>query len=105
MLLQSITTFPLQRSRVERQDNNIGLLLKFKEAKGHLTVPQRSNNPEFAKLGKYVNRLREECREEYNGSQACSQLTDDLIEQLEEMGFEWKVKSQMSNISCSNHGK
>jgi hypothetical protein len=71
-----------------------------------LRVPQCNNNPEFAKLGKYVNRLSEE----YNGSRDRSQLTGDLIEQLEDMGFEWKVKKPkkmlgMISISCSKHGE
>lgn len=84
-ILESLPKSPFPRSQAKRKDDNFQALVEYKEKHGHLRVNQRKNDS----LGRYVNRLRNEKRMAKEDRQ---HLTDDLIERLDNLGFEWVVK-------------
>jgi len=64
-------------------------LLRFKEEFGHCNVPQRySGNPS---LGKWCNDMRNAYKKIQKGMKAHRNLSQDRIERLEEIGFQWQV--------------
>jgi hypothetical protein len=57
----------------------------FFRENGHCRVPQRTDDG----LGKYVNKLREEYKLDAENR---THLTDSIVERLNKIQFDWKVK-------------
>jgi hypothetical protein len=83
-ILKSVR-FPFTMTRAERQSANFIALKQFYEENGHFKVNQRSDDG----LGRYVSRIREEYKLE---SEQRTFLRDDMIDELNGMGFPWVVK-------------
>jgi len=63
-------------------------LIEFKEKSGHCNVPQRyTSNPE---LGKWCNHMRTAYTKIQNEMITDSNISQDRIDRLEEIGFKWK---------------
>ena len=94
-----VSTTPRTRKKVKiAKDNSIqantgfnewcNQLLQFKEEFGHCNVPQRfANNPS---LGRWCKTMRTAYKKIQKGTKTNSNLSQDRIERLEEIGFQWK---------------
>ena len=85
-VLESLSIFPWTQRKEEKSNSNFEALEKYVKVNGHCRVPQR----EPGGLGKYVNRLRCDYKKYRAGKD--STLTDEMVEKLESIGFEWSVK-------------
>eukprot|EP00804_Cyclotella_cryptica_P021435 CCRYP_005787-RA/>CCRYP_005787-RA protein AED:0.02 eAED:0.02 QI:270/1/1/1/1/1/2/614/291 len=86
-ILQYLPHFPWSKSHTERRQDNIDKLIRYQKENGHCRVPQRSEDG----LGRYVNNLREDYKICLRGGK-CRHLTNDMVEKLNGIGFEWTVK-------------
>jgi len=70
-------------------DERCNQLLRFKEEFGHCNIPKRyAGNPS---LGEWCSHTRSAYKKIQKGMKANSNLSQDRIERLEEIGFQWKV--------------
>jgi hypothetical protein len=83
-VLESIR-FPFSMTHANRQEANLQALELFFRENGHCRVPQRTDDG----LGKYVNKLREEYKLDAENR---THLTDSIVERLNKIQFDWKVK-------------
>ena len=66
-------------------------LIAFKEEFGHSNVPQKcANNPS---LGHWCDKMRGAYKKIQKGMKPNSNLSQDRIERLDEIGFQWKGRS------------
>eukprot|EP00804_Cyclotella_cryptica_P021195 CCRYP_001502-RA/>CCRYP_001502-RA protein AED:0.19 eAED:-0.00 QI:0/0/0/0.66/1/1/3/0/227 len=86
LVLESLPDFPWRKPHEERNQSRFEELKEYAKVNGHCRVPRR----EPGGLGKYVNKLRCEYKKYCAGSSVF--LTDELVEELESIGFEWSVK-------------
>jgi hypothetical protein len=86
-VLESINKFPFHKSHAKRRDAHISALIAFKQQNGYCRVPQKSEDG----LGRYVNRICTEYKL-FKKNLPCAHLTDELVEELNNIGFEWTVK-------------
>jgi len=95
----TFTTQPKTRKKVKTDKDNstrsnavfnkrCNQLLRFKEEFGHCNVPQRyADNPS---MGKWCNGTRSAYKNTRKGIKATRNLSQDRIECLEEIGFQWQ---------------
>ena len=75
--------------RAEAWNHKINQLLEFKAVHGHTLVPQ--SYPENKMLGRWVSRQREYYTATEKGDGSKSLLNQERIDQLNKIGFVWKV--------------
>jgi len=75
--------------RAEAWNHKIDQLLEFKALHGHTLVPQ--SYPENKMLGRWVSRQREYYTATERGDGSKSLLNQERIDQLNKIGFVWKV--------------
>ena len=63
-------------------------LMAFKEEFGHCNVPRCVNNPS---LGQWCSKMRAAYKKIQKGLKANHNLSQDRVERLEEIGFQWQV--------------
>ena len=72
-------------------------LISFKEEFGHCNVPIK-NNPS---LGKWCNKMSNAYKKIQKGMKAHYNLSQDRIERLEEIGFQWNLKNTKMLHACA----
>lgn len=72
-------------------------LMKFKERHGHCNVPRRYG-PDKS-LGVWCNNIRYSYRQLQEGKHPHNSISEDDIRRLDEIGFQWKLKSNKDNNS------
>lgn len=87
------------RHRAEAWDKKIQQLLEFKALHGHTLVPQ--SYPENKVLGRWVSRQREYYAAIEKGEPNKSHLTQERIDQLNKIGFIWKIGQGRSKSKVS----
>jgi hypothetical protein len=87
------------RHRAEAWDKKIQQLLEFKALHGHTLVPQ--SYPENKVLGRWVSRQREYYAAIEKGEPNKSHLTQERIDQLNKIGFKWKIGQGRSKSKVS----
>eukprot|EP00584_Thalassiosira_punctigera_P012125 CAMPEP_0172558152 /NCGR_PEP_ID=MMETSP1067-20121228/77533_1 /TAXON_ID=265564 ORGANISM="Thalassiosira punctigera, Strain Tpunct2005C2" /NCGR_SAMPLE_ID=MMETSP1067 /ASSEMBLY_ACC=CAM_ASM_000444 /LENGTH=536 /DNA_ID=CAMNT_0013347441 /DNA_START=40 /DNA_END=1646 /DNA_ORIENTATION=- len=76
------------RPFTEKWDRTIDELKAYKELHGHFNVPQKEGS-----LGRWVNNQRLFYSKRAKGER--TSLTDERVKTLDDMGFEWRVKSRL----------
>eukprot|EP00978_Attheya_sp_CCMP212_P034391 scaffold143858_cov51-Attheya_sp.AAC.2 len=71
-------------------EENVELLMAFKAEKGHTRVPQLYEM-DGVKLGYWVSLQRKEYEKRSEGK-VCSYITEERIDTLESIGFQWKLR-------------
>ncbi len=91
------------KHRAEAWDKKIQQLLEFKALHGHTLVPQ--SYPENKVLGRWVSRQREYYAAIEKGEPNKSHLTQERIDQLNKIGFIWKIGQGRSKNKVSLSSK
>ena len=76
-----------QRSKRRSFDERCNQLLRFKDEFGHCNVPHRYNTA----LGQWCSNMRNAYKKIQKGTKTNSNLSQDRIGRLEEIGFQWYV--------------
>jgi hypothetical protein len=85
--LEAIDKFPFHKSHARCWDAHLSAPIAFKQKNCHCRVLQQSED----RLGRYVNRICTEYKL-FKKNLPCVHLTDELVEELNNIGFEWTVK-------------
>lgn len=72
-------------------DANIAKLKKFRQKHGHCNVTQQ--NKDDPSLGRWVRTMRSAFKQIQLGKNTRTKLTQSMIKQLEDLGFQWEIRN------------
>eukprot|EP00581_Thalassiosira_minuscula_P008441 CAMPEP_0183708502 /NCGR_PEP_ID=MMETSP0737-20130205/4808_1 /TAXON_ID=385413 /ORGANISM="Thalassiosira miniscula, Strain CCMP1093" /LENGTH=465 /DNA_ID=CAMNT_0025936395 /DNA_START=226 /DNA_END=1620 /DNA_ORIENTATION=- len=84
----------------EKWERNIEELKKFKDKFGHVNV---AKSGEYVELGQFIGNQRYFYRRRLKGES--NSLSDDRIQTLSDLGFEWKLRNKGSGSKIDNSSK
>ncbi|KAG7357092.1 helicase domain protein [Nitzschia inconspicua] len=90
----------LQKDSFEQSwENRYMELMRFKLVNGHCRVPKTGDNPQ---LGQWVKQMRKYFSWKMEGKSYPKTFTDDRIQRLNELGFEWRLKDPTSGTDVED---